>query len=439
MSRFLYPIRRLKVMPWIKYYLIKRTAGTLSEVMENLTSPITLTGSLRRKFHIFEIGGNSVQDGTPTPESPIPIQNVGDNINLFNKDTENILNAYADFTTSKITTSVNSKLAYLEITGGKTYTVSKILSTRFRVTTTAELPEINVTTIDNLIDDNGTVITINTSSNSKYLCIGFYNASSDTLTVQEILNSIKVEEGTKATSYSPYNCGSVDVKVSNGTNITVEGYEEQTVTLQLPEGMEMCKIGDYADKFVKQNGKWYKYKQIMKMRIMPANVLRIEGIDSTKGYIVLYNIQNKSLNNRTLYCNSLSNIGLGGSEDNSNKIGINNINTDEQMRFRYKTGELTLVGAREFLTNNEVIIQYVAKTSVSEEITDETLINELDSIAKLYTYKGTTYISSDNIPSPTFTIQYVKNENSNNVLSVNINEEALLQGEEEVNESTNND
>lgn len=77
MKKHLYEIKRLDIPAYLKWWFIKyRNAGTLSEVLENLTSPITLQNSLRRKFKIFEIGGNSVQNGEPTPTNPVPIQNV---------------------------------------------------------------------------------------------------------------------------------------------------------------------------------------------------------------------------------------------------------------------------------------------------------------------------------------------------------------------------
>lgn len=63
MKKHLYEIKRLDIPAYLKWWFIKyRNAGTLSEVLENLTSPITLLDSLRRKFKIFEIGGNSEQE-----------------------------------------------------------------------------------------------------------------------------------------------------------------------------------------------------------------------------------------------------------------------------------------------------------------------------------------------------------------------------------------
>lgn len=347
------------------------------------------------------VGGQAA----PNPEYNFPIRNVGDNVNLFDKDNANILNAYADFTTSKITTSATSKLAYLEITGGKTYTVSKILSTRFRVSTTAELPAINVTTIDNLINDNGTVITINTSNNSKYLCIGFYNASSDTLTEQEILDSIKVEEGTVATGYSPYNCGGVDVKVESA-NVP---HEEQTVTFPLEEG-QLLHLGDTLE----DDG-------IHQRRAIKV----LDGTESFEQFAIWGNYHRCRcliLNAKTFTTND--NNGQLSSHFSYNKTGVFSENSQtlagifaqyhDSQYFYFVVSQTTLTEFKAFLAE-----QYANGTPVTlESVLAEPIIvpyNEeqqkaYDKIKALYSYEGTTYISSDNGPSPIFKIQYYKEE-----------------------------
>ena len=54
--------------------------------------PCVLESSKGKNIRNYEVYGNSVQDGVPTPESPVEIQSVGDlaTKNLFN---------YADYTT----------------------------------------------------------------------------------------------------------------------------------------------------------------------------------------------------------------------------------------------------------------------------------------------------------------------------------------------------
>ena len=46
------------------------------------------------------------------------------------------------------------------------------------------------------------------------------------------------------------------------TGTTYEAHKEQNITIPLPANLELCKIGTYKDYLYKNNGKWYKHKEI---------------------------------------------------------------------------------------------------------------------------------------------------------------------------------
>ena len=79
-----YPIyRNKKLLPWVKYWLIKGnkvTPKVISDWIEG-TTPITITGAYKGStLNPLELEGNTSQTGTPTPDNPIPVQVVkGDN------------------------------------------------------------------------------------------------------------------------------------------------------------------------------------------------------------------------------------------------------------------------------------------------------------------------------------------------------------------------
>lgn len=153
----------------------------------------------------------------PSPGYPSKIETVGSNINLFDKDNANTISgAYVDSSGNIGNGGANSQTLYIPITGGKTYTVSKKATSygTFRIGTTAEVPALNVQGID-VVSKNGTdtSATITTSSNAKYLTIFCIRTDFDNM--QEILESLKIEEGNKTTPYSPYNMGSVEIDVVN--------------------------------------------------------------------------------------------------------------------------------------------------------------------------------------------------------------------------------
>ena len=57
---------RFRLMPNYRYYNIEGT------------SPLTLDKSVGKPLRDYKIYGNSIQDGTPTPESPVEVQSIGD-------------------------------------------------------------------------------------------------------------------------------------------------------------------------------------------------------------------------------------------------------------------------------------------------------------------------------------------------------------------------
>ena len=68
-----YDIYKLPV--WIRYFYYTKQFRKLSEILTGQSNYI-LENTLYKKFKKFEVGGNTEQDGEPTPENPIPISNV---------------------------------------------------------------------------------------------------------------------------------------------------------------------------------------------------------------------------------------------------------------------------------------------------------------------------------------------------------------------------
>ena len=114
--------------------------------------------------------------------------------NLFDKENANILNVSIN-ADKNIATSSNAKTLYIPCQPNTTYTVSKIVSNRFRLATTSDIPAPSIASINYIANDTASVSTITTSSNAKYLCVYYFLNGTDTLTEKEILDSIKIYEG----------------------------------------------------------------------------------------------------------------------------------------------------------------------------------------------------------------------------------------------------
>ena len=74
-----YPTYKSKLKPWIKFWILKGNKiapKVLSEVIEG-TTPITIEGVYKgTSLQDLVFKGQTVQEGTPSPEAPIPVQVV---------------------------------------------------------------------------------------------------------------------------------------------------------------------------------------------------------------------------------------------------------------------------------------------------------------------------------------------------------------------------
>ena len=145
----------------------------------------------------------------PSTDYPSEIETVGSNVQLFDKDNVNKLNAVPDV--SSIVANFSGKSFYIKVKSNTTYTVSrKIIGSRFVVGTTANLPAAGETIIDRKVNNEGSSITLTTSKNVNYLVVYYlYNSSENE---EEILDNIKIEKGSTATPWSAYGTGCVEKK-----------------------------------------------------------------------------------------------------------------------------------------------------------------------------------------------------------------------------------
>lgn len=304
--------------------------------------------------------------------------------NLFNKDNANILNnVYISANENKLATTTGTKTLYISIKGGKTYTISKTISQRFAVATTEIIPQAQVSLIDKSQNNLASSITIATSSNANYLCV-FYLHSSDTKTEQEILDSIQIEKGSKANTYTPY-----------GTT-----------------PIELCKIGDYQDYIYKDNNIWYLHKEIGKVVLDGSENWSKSTITSVDRYVLnIPSAERLYLKDINSLCNSFKttkNVPI------TQGYWINNGGTQYVFCFApYDT--TTLEDWKTWLGNNNAILYQPLITPTDTEITDTTLLEQLNRLMTLPLYKNMTHITlTPNDLQPTMKIEYYRDTDLNN-------------------------
>ena len=138
--------------------------------------------------------------------------------NLFDKDNANIVSGVnINRNTNTITSDTNSKILYIKCLPNTSYVVSKqILSnnSRFAIAFSSEIPVIDTNLNGLVYDYTGKKLASTSDSDSKYLCVWYYN-SGDTLTEQEILDIIQIEQGSTATDYEDYIEPAIYIKNKN--------------------------------------------------------------------------------------------------------------------------------------------------------------------------------------------------------------------------------
>ena len=315
---------------------LRAIAPNINSTTSTSTGTANTTNATKVRFGIFVTSGTTVniqnlgvqlEEGTTatefekygaTPSTKFPsmpvactgaqkIRQFGEN--WFNKN--NISKINAVFGTSSIIANSSAKSFYIKIEPD-TYTVSrKVIGARFIVGTTANIPKIGETIIERRVNNSGSSITLTTSKNANYLVVYYlYNSSENE---QEILDSIQIERGSKATEY--------------------KSYIEEINTLDL-KNTELCAIKDTngnvvaKDRAVYRNGKWQWEKNVGKDIISGTkSFFKISSYikDDLFGVVIYSNERHKQLGAlKAILCNKLKTKYLGPTTETEDEESIRN-------------------------------------------------------------------------------------------------------------------
>lgn len=356
---------------------VEDTSVYVDDVNEDKENYVTLKGNTYQET--TSISGGDQYD-SPSPDYPQEIEVVtGNNTikvegkNLFDKDNANqIKNWFVN--QNKIVLNNNVTSFYIKCKPNTQYTLSKIASTRLQFWCTVEKPDVGVSTSNTLNQDynfTGTVKTITTTSDANYLLCYYYLSTSDTLTEEEIRNTIQIEQGSQATSYEEYKGASYEVNLGS---------------------IELCKIGDYQDKIYKSliDGEWYVHKEIGKVVLDGSE----SWFKAEQGYLL------KSTD-LTFTNRKLSTLGFCDKfivqEGTSTWTGLYKCGWNAEGIFWIRDN-YTLASSLEewisWLSNNNVEVYYVLETPTETPITNETLASQLNALynAKIH---STTHINTE--------------------------------------------
>ena len=178
-------------------------------------SSINLDDSSNAELIDFELEGKTEQDGTPTPSNPIELESVGYK-NLFDRDTM-VINAALNAADGVLSSSDNFRTIYVPVESDSLYVIQKIPSNRFVIGYSNDYSTTLPKTLTNVssYSTDRTELILTTPSNIKTIFIMISKISEDTTNIDDLLNSIQVEEGTMPHGVIPYNKYGVEIKIHN--------------------------------------------------------------------------------------------------------------------------------------------------------------------------------------------------------------------------------
>lgn len=218
--------------------------------------------------------------------------------------------------------------------------------------------------------------------------------------------AIQIEKGSTATSYEPYTggipspnpsypqevevvTGNVEVTISNENNT-----ESKTLHVSLGN-IELCEIEDYQhyfyqDYFYKESNKWYLHKEINKVVFNGSESWNYNAQNNVAYLQLLTKVSSR----KGLFSNLFNyyNADWTTAPDNTISEAVSS-----NFIFIKSTVASNISTWKSWLSTHNTIVYYVLATPTDTEITDATLISQLEEISKTLSYQGQTNITSNTI------------------------------------------
>lgn len=370
----------------------------LKSVVEQAFTPIEKEGTsinydntINARFKDIKLCGDTTQDGTPTPENPVEINVVTENQNVRILG-KNFVNTFYWFASSR-TISKDGITLTIKDNGKLDIQGTATANTGFDIARYIYLGKNK----DYFFSSNIKYDVTNFNLSAQYL--GSNNKTFFWLSGNKIDRTKYSGEMIKIVYYIPantvVNLHDVEIQIEEGnTATTYEPYQGNTYPLSLGS-IELCKIGGYQDYIYKKDDKWWKHKAIGKIKLLStinwfiSNTLKIDTYAFSLNSVIFNNFKQNILAEDVL-CNYFSS---GTDEEKEATFYILHNNTANNFYFRFKKkGQSTLDEFKTWIDSNNVYLYYQVETPGDEQITDTTLITQLNNLSKSTTYAGETNI-----------------------------------------------
>lgn len=220
------------------------------------------------------------------------------------------------------------------------------------------------------------------------------------------VSNFQIEIGSTPTDYEPYVGGipspnpdyPQDVNVVTGTQTVTlsDGVDSEDYTISLGT-VELCKIGNYQDYIYKSGDNWYVHKSTGK--------ILLDGTETWGGTSGKYSYSDATIVAQPLgadvapiaFSNYLAASNYTAVVDNLADNIIAGYYNGGQFRTRV-TSYATANDWKTWLTSHNLIVYYALATPTDTQITDTTLIEQLDAIHQFLTRYGYNSNVSGNLP-----------------------------------------
>lgn len=303
--------------------------------------------------------------------------------NLFDKDNYGILSAYFGSSDSVIVTPgyTRNRVIYVPCQPSTTYSITlpdddTVALTTRAVACSSQLPSsgVELTNPWRGVIANG----YTTTADARYLC--FYLQTANGVDIEnylaDILDAIQLEQGSTATSYAPY-----------FTPIELAGVGE----IQ-PNGLPK-----YCDTIKQIDDKWYIEKQVGKVVLDGTeDGWGKSGVANTNNYYCtgVTDAANVPANNKGAISPTLQSFSISQMFATTSEYGVALYsNAPSQIRLCFPIDELsTLAQVTTWLSTHPTTVYYALATPTTTEITNQSLIDQLNALKQGGAEDGTTYI-----------------------------------------------
>lgn len=355
---------------------------------------ITLENTINTPFNNIILKGNTTQNGTPTPENPVNIRVVTgeQNVEVCGK---NLLNS------SKVVTGTKNGITLSYDKDTQIFTINGTCTTDNTLFELYDTYQIHYKTtkfiayyISGSVNAN-VFFRLFQRDFSNNISLNLTNLSNTNKSIMRIAptdfvahsgqNSLRTDNGTTADNFK------FKLMLTDSDDTEWEPYQGSTYPISLGN-IELCKIGDYQDYFYQSGSKWYLHKEVGKVVLDGSEGWRLDG--------TLTNTLRMALDNTNMTPNALSNNFTYLAQYNTDSEHFYITNAKALMTFILKTTASDLANYKTWLASNNVTLYYALETATNTEITNTTLISQLDALEQAVSYDDITNISQTNANLP---------------------------------------